>query len=97
MDPKLQDKSYEVIQKVRFGLHPAFGVPHMEAKAATEGYYEFSTTGFGAFTVPITIFWKSRTGIQNLTVDHHLDFSSKMTAKNYEFQMSEKYYNSLIK
>ena len=31
MDPKLQDKYYEVIQKVRFGLHPAFGVPHLEA------------------------------------------------------------------
>ena len=48
-----------MIEKVRFGLHPSFGVDYMDKKAPEEnGCYEVTFTGFGTFEVPITITFK---------------------------------------
>ena len=72
-DPKVDKFSIKLIEKVRFGLHPSFGVDHMDVKSNAEGLFEIAFNGFGTFNVPITIFFRRETGLQHprkITLDH---------------------------
>ena len=77
---KFQDKKInpgELIEKVRFGLHPTFGAPHMDVKAPDhKGNYEMTFVGWGTFTIPITIDFKRATGLnpRKLELEHYLSF-----------------------
>lgn len=65
----------DLIEKVRFELHPSFGADYKDAKACDN--FEFTCRGFGTFNMPITIFFKRETGIphpRKVTVDHMLSF-----------------------
>ena len=63
--------------KVRFGLHETFGVDHIDVRSEAGKNFEISYNGWGTFTVPMTIFWKKKTGLKTLTVDHYLSFEGK--------------------
>ena len=53
----------KLIEKVRFGLDPSFGVDYMDVKSNADGKFEITFNGFGTFTVPITIFFRRETGL----------------------------------
>ena len=79
-DPKVNQFSLRLIEKVRFGLHPSFGVDHMDVKANAEGKFEIAFNGFGTFTVPITIFFRREVGLpypRQVKLDHYLSFEGK--------------------
>ena len=44
-----------MIEKVRFGLHPDFGMDYKEVKAGPDDKFEMTFTGYGTFWIPITI------------------------------------------
>ena len=47
-----------LIEKVRFGLHPTFGMDFMDVKAGPSGKFEMGFTGWGTFDIPTTIHFK---------------------------------------
>jgi len=47
-----------LIEKVRYSLHPTFGADYLDKKADQTGRFEMTFTGWGTFTIPITIFFK---------------------------------------
>ena len=51
-------KANTLIEKVRFGLHPSFGVDYMDQKAGPSGLFEMTFTGWGTFNIPVTIYFK---------------------------------------
>ena len=61
-DPQLEKMKHHLIDKVRFGLHETFAVPHKDVKG-DKGPYELSMFGWGTFEVPITVFWKKELGL----------------------------------
>ena len=62
-DPKVNQYAMKLIEKVRFGLDPSFGVDYMDVKSNADGKFEITFNGFGTFTVPITIFFRRETGL----------------------------------
>ena len=77
---KFQDKKInpaELIEKVRFGLHPTFGAEYMDIKAPDhKDSYEWSCVGWGTFGIPITIHFRRAVGLnpRTLELDHNLSF-----------------------
>ena len=72
----------KVIEKVRFGLHPSFGVDHFEVKKVSDnGCFECTFTGFAPFEVPITITFRRGLGFEPtkrvMTLNHVLSFEGK--------------------
>ena len=47
-----------LIEKVRFGLHPTFGMDYMDIKAGPSQKFEMGFTGWGTFGIPVTIHFK---------------------------------------
>ena len=47
-----------LIEKVRYGLHPTFGMDYMDVKAGASKNYEMAFTGWGTFWIPITIHFR---------------------------------------
>ena len=47
-----------LIEKVRFGLHPTFGMDYMDVKANPSGKFEMAFTGWGTFDIPTTVYFK---------------------------------------
>ena len=45
----------DLIEKVRFGLDPTFGMDFMDVKAGPDCKFEMTFTGFAPFGIPITI------------------------------------------
>ena len=62
-DPQVNKFATKLIEKVRFGLHPSFGMDYMDVKSNAEGKFEISFNGFGTFEVPMTIYFKRETGM----------------------------------
>ena len=64
-----------MIEKVRFGLNPTFGVDHREIKGGPEGKFEITFTGSEPISIPITITYKrGLTAERTMTVEHMLNF-----------------------
>ena len=42
----------KLIEKVRYGLHPSFGVDYQDIKAGAAPNFEMSFAGWGTFEVP---------------------------------------------
>ena len=51
-------KANRMIEKVRFGLHETFGMDYMDIKATADDKFEMQFTGWGTFTIPITIHFR---------------------------------------
>ena len=47
-----------LIEKVRYGLNPTFGIDHREIKAGPDGKFEITFTSSNPFSIPITITYK---------------------------------------
>ena len=66
-----KDMSSKFIDKVVFELHPTFKNPIKTIKASDGKRFEYTTTGWGFFDIPISIYWKdglvegNRTDIQH--------------------------------
>lgn len=59
MNPKQDGPAGKYIEKVRYGLHPSFGMDYMDVKAqASNPNFEMTFTGFGEFSIPITVYLK---------------------------------------
>ena len=92
---KIEDKEqnseiHKLISKVRFGLHPSFGVDYKEVKAESGKHFELTYNGYGTFDIPITIFWYSMTGIkQNLEIDHQLCFEGGGSWKKIKVEFNK--------
>ena len=64
-----------LIEKVRFGLNPTFGVAHREIKAGQDGKFEITFTGAEPIQIPITITYKrGLTAERTMNVEHMLSF-----------------------
>ena len=48
----------KMIEKVRYGLHPTFGVDYMDVRAGQKPNFEMTFNGWGTFDIPITIFFR---------------------------------------
>ena len=71
-----------LIEKVRFGLHPSFGVDHVDIKTTNENdEYAMTFKGWGSFEIPTTIYFRRTTGLnpRNMEFTHmlHLDGAGK--------------------
>ena len=63
------------VEKVKFGLHPSFGVTEFNVKSAP---FEMKRLGWGTFEIPIEIYFRRDTGRrETLKVDHMLSFEGK--------------------
>ena len=77
---KLADKgpsATSLIEKVRFGLHPSFGVDYQDIKTTNEkDEYAMTFKGWGCFNIPITIYFRRTTGLnpRTMSFDHMLNF-----------------------
>jgi len=49
---------HKIISKVRFGLHPSFGVDYRDIKPQAEKRFEITHKGYGEFEIPVTIYGK---------------------------------------
>ena len=82
IDPK------RLIEKVRFGLHPTFGMDYMDIKAGQvkNGGFEMAFTGWGTFDIPVTIFFKRELCLppeqRKLELNHYLCFDGNGKWKN---------------
>ena len=78
---KFSDKhinANKLIEKVRFGLHPTFGMDHMDVKANPSGKFEMGFKGWGTFDIPVTIHFRRELQLEadkrQLKLDHYLSF-----------------------
>jgi len=75
-DKKISANS--MIDKVRFGLHPSFGVDYMDIKANPNDTFEMGFNGWGVFNIPITIHFKRDSGLppeqRRMELEHCLSF-----------------------
>ena len=62
-DKNLENKLHLIIDKVRFGLHPTFGVDYREIKSSIGQKFEICYNGWGVFEVPISIYWNKKIGL----------------------------------
>ena len=91
VDKQQNSQIHKLISKVRFGLHPTFGVDYRDIKATSGKHFEMTYNGWGTFDVPITIFWSRGSGIsQNLEVDHYLSFDGAGSWKTVKVQFNQK-------
>ena len=67
-----------LIEKVRFGLHPTFGMDYMDIKANPSNKFEMQFTGWGTFTIPVTVHFRRELCLtpeqRQLQLDHYLCF-----------------------
>ena len=65
-----------LIEKVRFGLNPTFGVAHREIKANPDGKFEITFTGSEPISIPITITYKrgGLTAERQMNLEHMVNF-----------------------
>ena len=70
-----------IIAKIRFGLHPSFGVDHVDVKANPEHKFEMTFNGYGTFMIPAKIHFKRETGLamerRIIDLEHGLSFEGK--------------------
>ena len=90
---KFADKSIvpnRLVEKVRFHMHPSFGVDYMDARAPKEnGCYELNFTGYATFEVYIEIFFKHATGHRKIDLNHLLSFEGKGKWNNSSLQIKK--------
>ena len=59
VDPKKDGPASNYISKVRYGLHPSFGMDYMDIKYTTDNpNFEMTFSGFGEFMIPVTMHLK---------------------------------------
>ena len=46
-----------LIDKVRYCLHPTFGVDYIDVEAKEDTHFELVKEGWGVFTLPVIIHW----------------------------------------
>ena len=67
-----------LIEKVRFGLHPTFGMDYMDVKAGPTQKFEMGFIGWGTFEIPTTIHFKRELCLEpenrRLELSHMLSF-----------------------
>ena len=67
-----------LIEKVRFGLHPTFGMDYMDVRANPSQKFEMAFTGWGTFDIPTTIHFKRELCLpadkRKLELNHYLCF-----------------------
>ena len=91
-DPKVDQFAMKLIEKVRFGLDPSFGVDYMDVKSNADGKFEIAFNGFGTFDVPITIYFRRETGLQHprqVKLDHELSFEGKGAWKTVQIDIKK--------
>ena len=89
-DPEL-GKLSNLISKVKFELHETYRDPIRFVKEEKNKEFALSTTAWGTFDVPMTIFWNPKTGIKDpVTVDHYLSFDQPGKWKTIEISLSMK-------
>ena len=88
-DPKQQSRIHSIIQKVRIGLHPTFGMDYIDVKAQAGKAFEFSCKGWGSFDMPFTIYFKRQLFMKPLVVDHTLQVDGKGKWRNVVIQMNK--------
>ena len=57
-------KASKLIKEVRFGLHETFRIPHKDIKPDNDGKFEMTYTGWGTFSIPITIYFRKGLGME---------------------------------
>eukprot|EP00347_Sterkiella_histriomuscorum_P016628 403352460 len=73
------DSIKRYIQKVRFGLHPTFGVTEIDVKSAP---FQMTRIGWGVFNIPIEIFFRRDTGKkETIKLDHYLSFQGQGSSR----------------
>jgi len=82
-----------LIEKVRFGLHPTFGMDYQDIKANPDQKFEMKFLGWGTFTIPVTIFFKRECQLpaenRQLKVDHYLSFDGNGKWKTITIQIKK--------
>ena len=82
-----------LIEKVRFGLHPTFGMDYMDIKANPSGKFEMAFTGWGTFDIPVTINFRRELCLppekRNLHLDHYLSFDGNGKWRTVNFPLKK--------
>ncbi|KAL4485749.1 hypothetical protein ABPG72_012289 [Tetrahymena utriculariae] len=82
----------DYIEKVEFQLHETFQNPLITCHNAP---YEYTTSGWGCFPIPIKIYWKISTGISTPTkLVWDLQFESPLQQKTHEIKINKSESNS---
>ena len=69
------DSIQKYVEKVKFDLHPSFGVTELSVKSVP---YEMKRVGWGTFEIPVTIYFRRDTGRREpLKLEHMLSFEGK--------------------
>ena len=75
---RIADKNENIknyISKVKYGLHPTFGVTEEVVKSAP---FEMKKIGWGTFEIPIEIHFRKETGKKEpIVLSHYLSFEGK--------------------
>ena len=74
--------AFKYLEKVRYGLHPTFGVEYRDVKASTGNEeFEMSYVGWGTFWIPITLYFKRGLRRDEVTLNHYLCFDKPVSSQ----------------